>query len=73
MYLLLKASKVNVKNHPVLKRLYQYRQLISQLEPIYNEIIRPQLEVMIEMVSYQPFRFTRNLFLNLIGRTDRKW
>lgn len=73
MYLLLKASKVNVKNHPVLKRLYQYRQLISQLEPIYNEIIRPQLEVMIEMVSHQPFRFTRILFLNLIGRTDRKW
>lgn len=73
MYLLLKASKVNVKNHPVLKRLYQYRQLISQLEPIYNEIIRPQLEVMIEMVSYQPFRFTRILFLNIIGRTDRKW
>ncbi|GLV39910.1 Something about silencing 10 [Carabus blaptoides fortunei] len=51
MYLLLKASKVNVKNHPVLKRLYQYRQLISQLEPIYNEIIRPQLEVMIEMAG----------------------
>lgn len=72
MYLLLKASKVNVKNHPVLKRLYQYRQLISQLEPIYNEIIRPQLEVMIEMVSHQPFRFTRILFLNLIGGTDRK-
>lgn len=52
MYLLLKASKANVQNHPIIKRLYQYRQLLSQLEPVFEEIIKPQIEIMMkEMVK----------------------
>lgn len=51
MYLYLKTSHVNVQKHPVIKRLYQYRQLIAQLEPIYTEIIKPQIQIIISPVS----------------------
>ncbi|XP_060531611.1 something about silencing protein 10 [Cylas formicarius] len=47
MYLLLKNSK-QLKNHPVIKRLYQYRQLIAQLGPVFDEIIKPQIEVLLQ-------------------------
>ncbi|KAJ8919532.1 hypothetical protein NQ315_002153 [Exocentrus adspersus] len=48
MYLLLKASKVNIKNHPILKRLHQYKQLLSQLEPAFEEIVKPQIEIIMQ-------------------------
>nr|CAH7757218.1 unnamed protein product [Callosobruchus chinensis] len=49
MYLLLKASKTtNIQNHPVIKRLYQYRQLLLQLEPVFEEIIKPQIELLLQ-------------------------
>lgn len=48
MYLLLKASKVNIKNHPIAKRLYQYRQLLSQFDSTFDDIIKPQIEVLLE-------------------------
>jgi len=46
MYLLLKANK-ELKNHPVIQRLYQYRQLISQMEPVFEEIIKPQIDLLL--------------------------
>lgn len=59
MYLLLKASKANVQNHPIIKRLYQYRQLLSQLEPVFEEIVKPQIEIMLkEMVRTVVCDFT---------------
>ncbi|CAH1956945.1 unnamed protein product [Acanthoscelides obtectus] len=49
MYLLLKASKTaNIQNHPVIKRLYQYRQLLLQLEPVFEEAIKPQIELLLQ-------------------------
>ncbi|KAJ8968912.1 hypothetical protein NQ317_016523 [Molorchus minor] len=48
MYLLLKSSKANVQNHPVIKRLYQYRQLLAQLDPIFEEIIKPQINIILQ-------------------------
>ncbi|CAH1174267.1 unnamed protein product [Phaedon cochleariae] len=48
MYLLLKSSKVNIQNHPVIKRLFQYRQLLLQLEPVFEEIIKPQIELLVK-------------------------
>ncbi|XP_028146545.1 something about silencing protein 10 [Diabrotica virgifera virgifera] len=47
MYLLLKSSKVNVQNHPLIKRLYQYRQLLLKLEPVYEDVIKPQIELIL--------------------------
>lgn len=48
MYLLLKASKVNIQNHPVIKRLYQYRQLLNQMDTVFEEIIKPQIEMLLQ-------------------------
>lgn len=53
MYILLKISEVNVANHPVIKRLVQYRKFITQMEPIYIEIIKPQLDTLIS-ADYDP-------------------
>ncbi len=38
-YLLLKSKKIPVKNHPVLKRIVQFKQLLSQLDQNYQEIL----------------------------------
>ncbi|KAK4887686.1 hypothetical protein RN001_003957 [Aquatica leii] len=48
MYLLLKASRVNVQNHPVIKRLFQYRKLLSQLDPVFENVMRRQVEKLLE-------------------------
>lgn len=44
MYLLLKASRVNVTNHPVIKRLYQYRKLLFQMDKSFEENLKQQIE-----------------------------
>ncbi|KAL4715418.1 hypothetical protein ACJJTC_015321 [Scirpophaga incertulas] len=43
-YLLLKSQRINIQNHPVIKRLYQYRQILSKMEPIYLEVVKPQID-----------------------------
>lgn len=51
MYLYLKSTKINVQNHPVIKRLFQYRQLLLHLEPIFDEVVKPQIEVILAEAS----------------------
>lgn len=46
-YLMLKAKRVKVRNHPLVKRLIQFRQLICQLDDIYEYVVKPQLEVLL--------------------------
>lgn len=46
-YLMLKAKRVKVKNHPLVKRLIQFRQLICQLDDIYEYVVKPQLETLL--------------------------
>lgn len=46
-YLMLKAKRVKVKNHPLVKRLIQFRQLICQLDDIYEYVVKPQLEILL--------------------------
>ncbi|KPI95606.1 Something about silencing protein 10, partial [Papilio xuthus] len=50
-YLLLKSQRINIQNHPVIKRLYQYRQMLNKMEPIYLEVIKPQIEKILEAVN----------------------
>ncbi|KAM8718366.1 hypothetical protein ACLKA7_000179 [Drosophila subpalustris] len=50
-YLLLKAKRSNVKYHPVVKRLVQLKQLRDQLASRYVELIRPQLEALLERIQ----------------------
>lgn len=43
-YLVLKAKRIPIKNHPIVKRLVQIRQLLLQLEEKYAATVKPQLE-----------------------------
>lgn len=43
-YLILKAKRIPVKSHPVVKRLVQMRQLIEQLVQRYEKIVKPEIE-----------------------------
>lgn len=47
-YLVLKAQRSSIKNHPLVKRLVQMRQLLQQLQEKYERVIKPQLEKMLE-------------------------
>jgi U3 small nucleolar RNA-associated protein 3 len=42
-YLLLKSKRTSVKNHPVVKRMVQLKQLLSKLDERYQELVRPQV------------------------------
>ncbi|XP_048759706.2 something about silencing protein 10-like [Ostrea edulis] len=68
-YMMLKAKHVPVQNHPVIKRLVQYRNLMKQLEPadaqLQNEIqnivtkIKNGEEILLEEESKQSSTFIR--------------
>lgn len=47
-YLMLKAKRVKVRNHPLVKRLIQFRQLICQLDDIYEYVVKPQLDILLD-------------------------
>lgn len=48
-YVLLKAKKIPVRDHPVLKTLFRYRQLLNQLQSVDDETIRPQVDKILEV------------------------
>ncbi|KAJ8871899.1 hypothetical protein PR048_028239 [Dryococelus australis] len=50
-YLLLKARRIPVQFHPVLYRLYQYRLLLKQLEPIDKEVMNLQIDTILTMIQ----------------------
>ncbi|XP_026499615.1 something about silencing protein 10 [Vanessa tameamea] len=62
-YILLKSQKINIQNHPVIKRLYQYRQMLQKMEPIYIEVIKPQIDKILNAVQ-------NNLELQVIKEKD---
>lgn len=74
-YLMLKAKRVKVKNHPLVKRLIQFRQLICQLDDIYEYVVKPQLEILLaeaddndEDVDESPkLKMLQNLKIQLEG------
>lgn len=47
-YLVLKAQRSAIKNHPLVKRLVQMRQLLQQLQEKYDRVIKPQLEQLLQ-------------------------
>jgi U3 small nucleolar RNA-associated protein 3 len=47
--LLLKTKRIAVQSHPVVRRLYQYRQLLKQLKPV-DELMTPQMESILELI-----------------------
>lgn len=50
-YLMLKAKRVKVKSHPVVKRIIQFRQLICQLDDIFEYVVKPQIETLLAEVG----------------------
>lgn len=50
-YLVLKSKRIPIKNHPLVKRLVQMRQLLIQLEDKYISVVKPQLELLLEELS----------------------
>ncbi|XP_046665044.1 something about silencing protein 10-like [Homalodisca vitripennis] len=48
-YLLLKSKRVRVVNHPVIKRLVQFRKLLEEMDPIDQQIINPQVKEILEI------------------------
>uniref|UniRef100_A0A182JIK5 Sas10 C-terminal domain-containing protein n=1 Tax=Anopheles atroparvus TaxID=41427 RepID=A0A182JIK5_ANOAO len=43
-YVLLKAQKVPIRNHPLVKRLLQLKRLVQEVEQKYEQSIKPQVE-----------------------------
>ncbi|CAH0561188.1 unnamed protein product [Brassicogethes aeneus] len=73
MYLLLKSSRVNVENHPVAKRLYQYRQLLTQLESTFEEIIKPQIEVLLlEEEEQKTMKSNQKKTLQILNKINKR-
>ncbi|KXJ75192.1 hypothetical protein RP20_CCG012141 [Aedes albopictus] len=50
-YLLLKSKKMKVKNHPVVKRMVQMKQLLVELEQKYENSIKSQVEVLLGHIT----------------------
>ena len=50
-YLVLKAQRLPIKNHPLVKRLVQLRQLLVQLEDKYIRVVRPQLQKLLQDIK----------------------
>ncbi|XP_062562666.1 something about silencing protein 10-like [Armigeres subalbatus] len=50
-YLLLKSKKIKVKNHPVVKRLVQMKQLLLELEQKYEKSIKSQVEKLLGHIA----------------------
>ncbi|CAG9808624.1 unnamed protein product [Chironomus riparius] len=50
-YLMLKAKRMKVKNHPIVKRLVQFRQLICQLDDIFEYVVKPQIETLLAEIG----------------------
>ncbi|XP_067677065.1 something about silencing protein 10-like [Haliotis asinina] len=49
-YLMLKAKHIAAENHPVVKRLVQYRNLMKQLEPLDSKL-KPEIDDILERLK----------------------
>lgn len=76
-YLLLKAKRINIQTHPVVKRLVQYRKLLEQLDTIEKDTVKPQIETILQMkqegkrISVQQPQEKTNGIMNS-GKTEKK-
>lgn len=50
-YLILKAKRIPIQNHPIVKRLFKIRQLLLQIDEKYTTIVKPQLESLLEAIK----------------------
>ncbi|XP_055547111.1 something about silencing protein 10 [Wyeomyia smithii] len=50
-YLLLKAKKAKIQNHPVVKRMVQMKQLLLELEQKYDNTVKSQVETILQHIA----------------------
>ncbi|EEB11683.1 Something about silencing protein, putative [Pediculus humanus corporis] len=50
-YLYLKAKRIPIKNHPILKSLFKYRQLLQQMNEIDMKVIKPELKNILKLIE----------------------
>lgn len=50
-YLVLKAKRIPIANHPIVKRLFKIRQLLLQVDEKYTTIVKPQIEQLLAMIN----------------------
>ncbi|KAK9685802.1 Triosephosphate isomerase [Popillia japonica] len=72
MYLLLKASKTNMKNHPIVKRLFQYRQHLTQADAVFEESIKPQVPILMNLEHNEPRKKTLKLLKKLRNKKEHE-
>ncbi|KAK6629717.1 hypothetical protein RUM43_003535 [Polyplax serrata] len=50
-YLYLKARRIPVKNHPILKSLFRYRQLLQQMDEVDQNVMKPQVDNIADLIK----------------------
>lgn len=71
-YLVLKAQRCSIKNHPLVKRLVQMRQLLQQLQEKYDRVIRPQLEKFLQDIrDGHEIKFTDQLSEKMVKKSKK--
>lgn len=50
-YLVLKAKRIPITNHPIVKRLVKVRQLLLQIDEKYKSIVKPQIEELLTAIE----------------------
>lgn len=50
-YLVLKAKRIPITNHPIVKRLVKIRQLLLQIDEKYTSIVKPQIEELLAAIK----------------------
>lgn len=50
-YLVLKAKRIPITNHPIVKRLVKIRQLLLQIDEKYKSLVKPQIEAMLAAIK----------------------
>lgn len=50
-YLILKAKRIPIQNHPIVKRLFKIRQLLLQIDEKYVTTVKPQIEKLQQAIN----------------------
>lgn len=50
-YLMLKAKRISIRNHPILNRLLHFKDMLEELSEKYENMIKPQLEKLLNRIG----------------------
>lgn len=65
-YFVLKSKKQSIRNHPVAKTLAQYKKLLNELQPMFEETICPELMKLFPYIdSGEPLELDEDYYKNV--------